>query len=255
MLIVFVAVAVMSRQLPTQAETDRLRGHSVARTRRCRSHMLYCPRCQTALRRPHSYCRECGHDLPSDRCPNCQTATERADRFCSTCGESLSQTGPERPQDDRHDPGPPQRRAPVPGKRSPTSDERAAEERPVRDVRRQRSEGARQDSRPRRRGRGRSGRREPSAGRSRRRQPKPRSPYARKRERTPAPTREELTRRRAMRFGGGLISTGVTLSGIDGLLSLLLDGSPTEFDDQGVGDEREGSASLDPRARDGNPES
>lgn len=223
--------------------------------------MLYCPRCQTALRQPGSYCRECGHELPSDRCPNCRAATERDARFCSTCGESLSRTGHGRPQDDRHDPGPPQRRAPVPGTEYSTSGRRhdADDRRPARDVRRRRrSEGARRDARPRGQNRRRPERRAPPSGRSRRRgvRRSPKSPYARERERTPAPTQEELTRRRAMRLGGGLISTGVTLSALDGVLRLLLDDSPTEAASQDVDDEGSAnSASLDPRGRAGNPES
>jgi hypothetical protein len=68
-----------------------------------------------------------------------------------------------------------------------------------------------------------------------------------------------------MRFGGGLISTGFTLSGIDGVLRLLMDDPPTEFegedldsgefegeDFEGESPEAEhskGTASLDPRLR------
>lgn len=58
-----------------------------------------------------------------------------------------------------------------------------------------------------------------------------------------------------MRFGGGLISTGFTFSAIDGVLRLLIDDPPTEFEGEefdGEGPEaehRESTASLDPRLR------
>lgn len=54
-----------------------------------------------------------------------------------------------------------------------------------------------------------------------------------------------------MRFGGGLISTGFTVSAIDGILRLVMDDPPTAVDGEEFeeGENSQRRASLDPGLR------
>ena len=203
--------------------------------------MLHCPRCEAGVRRSHSYCGECGHELGADQCQACNAAVEAGDRFCRTCGTRLPGAG----QAD--------------GSTDWTPAGAAHAEQPhYRDG----GPGNPIDRGPRsrqRHGGHVAGSGWPAARRGRPQRPlrrHPKSSHACRREQTPALTAEEVTRRRAMRIGGGLVSTGFTFSALDGLLRLVMDDPPTEMAEQrdtpGVderGEDDSVSASTDPRWR------
>jgi hypothetical protein len=239
--------------------------------------MLYCPRCRSPLQRTDDYCRECGHEVGGARCANCHVALTEQTRFCPACGQRNrdQRGGPRRQRDERRrhqgadrrrrDERSRRRRAERNRRRrdgdarsrTPANDRRQPRSRRETDGRERSGgpsgpEGRRAGPRHSPRGPG-----DPAVPRARRRgrrtydRSHPGSPYARDRARTPAPSKEEITRRRAMRFGGGLISTGFTLSAIDGVLRLLMDDPPTAADGTPDKESSPGTASLDPRLRGG----